>query len=106
MYAGRIVEKAPSGELFDAPRHPYTRGLIGALPPLDGARRRLTAIPGTVPDPRDMPAGCAFAPRCSTRVAVCQAAPPPLVPVGAGRRRGLLTSSRRNTGSKPRQAAE
>ena len=55
MYAGRVVENAPAGELFDDPRHPYANGLIGALPPLDGERKRLTAIAGTVPDPRDMP---------------------------------------------------
>jgi peptide/nickel transport system ATP-binding protein len=85
MYAGRVVEKAPAGELFDEPLHPYSNGLIGALPPLDGERRRLTAIAGTVPDPRDMPAGCAFSPRCSHEAALCKASPPPLVPVGAGR---------------------
>ncbi len=66
MYAGRIVEEAPADELFADPRHPYTRGLIGALPPIDGPRRRLTAIPGTVPDPKAMPPGCAFAPRCAS----------------------------------------
>jgi peptide/nickel transport system ATP-binding protein len=85
MYAGRVVETAPARELFDHPRHPYATGLIGALPPLDGERRRLTAISGTVPDPRDMPAGCAFAPRCSCEAPVCRLAPPPLVPVDGAR---------------------
>jgi peptide/nickel transport system ATP-binding protein len=85
MYAGRVVEKAPARELFDDPRHPYANGLIGALPPLDGARRRLTAIAGTVPDPRDMPAGCAFAPRCALAGATCNLSSPPLVPVDSGR---------------------
>ena len=55
MYAGRIVEQAPANQLFADPVHPYAQGLIGALPPLDGPRRRLTAIPGTVPDPAHMP---------------------------------------------------
>ena len=73
MYAGRIVEEAPATTLFDDPCHPYTRGLLGALPPLDGARRRLTAIPGTVPEPRDLPAGCAFAPRCAASAPRCAA---------------------------------
>lgn len=85
MYAGQVVENAPAGELFDDPCHPYSNGLIGALPPLDGERRRLTAISGTVPDPRSMPAGCAFAPRCTFEAALCKVAPPPLIPVGHGR---------------------
>jgi peptide/nickel transport system ATP-binding protein len=85
MYAGRVVENAPANALFDDPLHPYSHGLIGALPPLDGERRRLTAIGGTVPDPRDMPTGCAFAPRCAREATLCKVKPPPLVPVGPGR---------------------
>ncbi|WP_315725219.1 MULTISPECIES: ABC transporter ATP-binding protein [unclassified Bradyrhizobium] len=80
MYAGRIVERAPATPLFDDPWHPYAQGLIGALPPLDGARRRLQAIPGTVPDPRALPSGCAFAPRCSFAGDGCHAGVPPLAP--------------------------
>ncbi|WP_421990018.1 ABC transporter ATP-binding protein [Roseococcus sp.] len=64
MYAGRIVEEAPVDRLFAAPLHPYAQGLLGALPPLNGERRPLTAIPGSVPEPWAMPPGCAFAPRC------------------------------------------
>jgi peptide/nickel transport system ATP-binding protein len=86
MYAGRIVEEAPASILFDDPHHPYARGLIGALPPISGPRRRLTSIAGTVPDPRDMPKGCAFSPRCQMAVAVCSAEVPPLLPAGPGRR--------------------
>ncbi len=78
MYAGRIVEQARAEALFASPRHPYTSGLMGALPPLSGARRRLTAIPGRVPEPWAMPPGCAFAPRCPDRIDACDAAPPPL----------------------------
>src|SRR3546814_6757408 len=51
MYAGRLVEEAPAAALFARPRHPYTRGLLAALPALDGPRQRLAAIPGSVPEP-------------------------------------------------------
>jgi peptide/nickel transport system ATP-binding protein len=85
MYAGRIVERAPATRLFDDPWHPYAQGLIGALPPLDGVRRRLLAIPGTVPDPRALPTGCAFAPRCSFAGDDCHAGVPPLAPFEDGR---------------------
>jgi peptide/nickel transport system ATP-binding protein len=78
MYAGRIIEEAPARSLFDNPCHPYTRGLLSSLPPLDGARRRLESIPGVVPDPRSLPAGCAFAPRCAHAGAACVAAVPRL----------------------------
>jgi peptide/nickel transport system ATP-binding protein len=78
MYAGRIVEEAPVAQLFAAPAHPYTRGLLGALPPIAGERRPLTAIPGGVPDPRAMPPGCAFAPRCPQHGAECDAGLPSL----------------------------
>jgi peptide/nickel transport system ATP-binding protein len=79
MYAGRIVEEAPIAQLFDAAAHPYTQGLIGALPPMDGPRRRLAAIPGGVPEPWAMPPGCGFAPRCEFRSAPCDAAIPGLM---------------------------
>ncbi|MCA4918053.1 MAG: ABC transporter ATP-binding protein [Roseomonas sp.] len=79
MYAGRIVEEAPVAQLFDAAAHPYTQGLIGALPPMDGPRRRLAAIPGGVPEPWAMPPGCGFAPRCEFRSAPCDAAMPGLM---------------------------
>ena len=78
MYAGRIVEEAPAGALFAHPAHPYAAGLLGALPPLAGPRRRLLAIPGRVPEPWAMPPGCAFAPRCDRHVAACDAAVPGL----------------------------
>jgi peptide/nickel transport system ATP-binding protein len=76
MYAGRIVEEAPVARLFAAPKHPYTRGLLGALPPITGPRRRLAAIPGGVPEPWAMPPGCSFAPRCAERMAPCDAGTP------------------------------
>ena len=85
MYAGRIVEQAPANQLFADPVHPYAQGLIGALPPLDGPRRRLTAIPGTVPDPANMPDGCAFAPRCALAAEPCAIAVPSLAPIANDR---------------------
>jgi len=85
MYAGRIIEEAPANQLFADPVHPYAQGLIGALPPLDGPRRRLTAIPGTVPDPANMPDGCAFAPRCALAAEPCGLAAPSLAPIANDR---------------------
>lgn len=85
MYGGRIVEEAPADALFAAPRHPYARGLLDALPPLH-AQRRLVAIPGAPPDPRAMPPGCAFAPRCAHVAPACVASPPPLRAIAPGRR--------------------
>jgi peptide/nickel transport system ATP-binding protein len=79
MYAGRIVEEAPVAQLFQSAAHPYTQGLIGALPPMDGPRRRLAAIPGGVPEPWAMPPGCGFAPRCEFRSAPCDSAIPGLM---------------------------
>ena len=78
MYAGRVVEAAPTGRLFAHPGHPYTRGLLAALPDLAAPQRRLEAIPGTVPEPGKLPSGCGFRPRCSYADAGCGAAVPGL----------------------------
>jgi peptide/nickel transport system ATP-binding protein len=64
MYAGEIVETAPSATLASAPLHPYTQGLLQSFPPLTGPRVRLSGIPGAPPDLRAMPTGCRFHPRC------------------------------------------
>jgi len=64
MYAGRIAEAAPAATLFAWPEHPYTVGLLGAVPSIEGGAGRLASIEGTVPDLRDPPPGCRFAPRC------------------------------------------
>jgi peptide/nickel transport system ATP-binding protein len=86
MYAGRLVEEAPAARLFAQPRHPYTRGLLAALPMLDGPRQRLAAIPGSVPEPWNLPAGCAFAPRCAEADETCHREPPPDIPVSRSER--------------------
>ncbi|WP_409527306.1 oligopeptide/dipeptide ABC transporter ATP-binding protein [Rhizobium lentis] len=87
MYAGRIVETGPVAEVFRNPRHPYTIGLLASMPKLGDASRmkqageRLAAIPGVVPSLMNMPAGCAFQPRCQFAVDACRAAVPPLADV-------------------------
>ena len=82
MYAGRLVEEAMGQDLFGAARHPYTQGLLAALPTLSGPRRRLAAIPGTVPEPGKAPPGCSSAPRCPLAEPRCQNEPPPVRRVG------------------------
>ena len=76
MYAGRVAERATAARLFAEPQHPYTIGLLGAAPRLDSRRARLASIDGTVPDLRDPPPGCRFAPRCPFAVEVCATTPP------------------------------
>jgi len=81
MYAGKVVEEAPVGALFASPRHPYTKGLIGSIPRLDLAalaKKRLEAIPGTVPSLLHPPVGCRFAARCRYAIEPCRAAEPEL----------------------------
>ena len=85
MYAGRVVETSPAAAIFERPLHPYTEGLLASIPRLEGPIERLDAIPGQVPPPDAMPAGCRFAPRCRHAEPACRAAPPPLAPRGEGR---------------------
>ena len=86
MYAGKIREMGPSEELYSNPRHPYTLGLLGSVPRLDAPREsgKLTQIPGDVPDPTQMPTGCAFNPRCDYAVERCSDEDPWMEEVGEG----------------------
>ncbi len=90
MYGGRIVEDAPVRDILSAPRHPYTRGLLGSVPRTDhaarasGHRERLAAIPGNMVNPFAPPPGCDFAPRCAWALPACSAAVPALERTGPG----------------------
>ena len=78
MYAGKVVESAPVKELFKHPKHPYTKGLMMAIPKMGTRKQPLGSIPGTVPSPEEMPAGCRFAERCPFAMEVCHTKEPPL----------------------------
>ena len=84
MYAGQVVEQAPVRELFSQPQHPYTVGLLGAIPAIAAPRARLSAISGMVPAATAMPAGCRFAERCPFVQPGCRADPVELVELSAG----------------------
>ena len=79
MYAGQIVERQETRNLFRDPAHPYTRALLRAIPRLDTAAETLVAIPGSVPEPGDWWVGCRFQPRCSEALARCSRESPPVV---------------------------
>lgn len=79
MYAGTVVEEGTVQELFNHPKHPYTKGLIGSAPKLGSLRERLDAIEGQVPSPDQMPKGCKFAPRCPHVMDICWQKEPELV---------------------------
>ncbi|HSB10813.1 MAG TPA: ABC transporter ATP-binding protein [Blastocatellia bacterium] len=76
MYAGKIVESAPTTPLFESPKHPYTHGLFRSLPTLTENKKQLAVIPGAVPNPLDFPSGCRFRTRCSMAKEVCEQEPP------------------------------
>ncbi len=85
MYAGQVVETGPSKEIFNSPLHPYTRGLMNSVPTLRTDRRQpLRTIEGTVPTIADLPPGCAFEPRCESKVERCAKEQPKLIEVTAG----------------------
>ena len=86
MYAGRLMERAPARALFHSPRLPYTHGLLHCFPPMHGKRTPMEGIPGSPPDLRDLPSGCAFHPRCKWAMAKCSQEVPQLAPVNGSAR--------------------
>ena len=88
MYAGNIVESAPTKQLLETPAHPYTKALLSAVPELGREKGRLNTIPGIVPRPEDYPSGCRFAPRCpaleNASRSHCGSHVPPVVQVAPG----------------------
>jgi len=90
VYAGRIVETGSTTDVFAGPLHPYTQGLLAAVPRRGGAIGRLAAIPGAVPDPLALPAGCAFHPRCPLATTDCRSAAPPAAELAPGRSAACL----------------
>jgi oligopeptide/dipeptide ABC transporter ATP-binding protein len=82
MYAGKIVEAAPVATIFSDAQHPYTLGLLASVPRIDADTDRLLTIPGSVPHPAQMPAGCRFSPRCALATARCVVEEPPLATIG------------------------
>lgn len=76
MYAGRIVETGLTEEILTAPGHPYTRGLLAAVPRLRSAGKRMNSIPGAVPNPAALPTGCKFHPRCPLADNICRQSEP------------------------------
>ena len=85
MYAGRIVEQASVDDIFDRPGHPYTEGLLRSIPDLEVETRRLITIPGAMPSPFALPAGCSFQPRCPDARPACASRVPALINLGSGR---------------------
>lgn len=85
MYGGRIVEVGNSRQIADDPQHPYTRGLRSAFPSITEPRRERHGIPGSPPDLRNLPSGCAFQPRCEEAVGLCSVLRPELVDTGISR---------------------
>src|ERR1700704_796243 len=81
MYAGRVVEEANVEDMFYRPRHPYSVGLLRAVPRVSGALGSVASIPGSPPDLMRLPVGCSYAPRRPYAIDTCRAAAPPLVPV-------------------------
>jgi oligopeptide/dipeptide ABC transporter ATP-binding protein len=84
MYAGEVVEQATVATLFETPHHPYTEGLMAAMPQLGGGMDRLNVIPGTVPPPTAWPVGCRFHDRCPYAWERCVREHPPLYALGDG----------------------
>jgi oligopeptide/dipeptide ABC transporter ATP-binding protein len=85
MYCGRLVETANAGSFFEQAHHPYSAGLLAAMPGLGASPQRAKCIPGQVPAPGELLEACAFAPRCQRASALCRDSTPQLAPLGSGR---------------------
>ena len=94
MYAGRIVETAPTRAIFRAPRHPYTLGLLGSIPHVAAGASRLRPIPGQPPDLAQLGPGCPFAPRCGFASPDCSATAVRLAPVATDHQSACLHPER------------
>ena len=81
MYGGQVMEFAKTEDVYANPTHPYTRGLLSAVPRLDHAGEKLITIPGNPPNMMNMPKGCPFCPRCDSAIEVCKTIMPPLAAV-------------------------
>jgi oligopeptide/dipeptide ABC transporter ATP-binding protein len=86
MYAGKIVEEGDVRSIFHNPLHPYTEGLLKSIPSIDREKERLHVIEGMVPNPRFMPTGCRFHPRCPYAMDKCRETEPPVTYLGVNRR--------------------
>jgi peptide/nickel transport system ATP-binding protein len=84
MYAGEIVEFGTLEQIYNNTCHPYTKGLFGSIPDLDSHVKRLSPIPGLMPDPANLPEGCSFCPRCTASCERCQTENPGLIEVEPG----------------------
>jgi oligopeptide/dipeptide ABC transporter ATP-binding protein len=83
MYAGVVVEQGATNDILTRPRHPYTQGLLAALPDIEGGHQSLEAIPGTIPNLIHPPSGCRFHPRCPRATAICTSEKPAMTSIGA-----------------------
>ena len=86
MYLGRIVESAPTDEVFARPNHPYTQALLAEVPRIEARKRRFAAIKGEIPSPLDPPPGCHFHPRCPHAMPRCSDEAPGLREIAPGHR--------------------
>lgn len=95
MYCGKIVEKGSVHDIFEKPMHPYTVGLLQSIPRIDEKKEKLFIIPGVVPNPLNMPSGCAFRTRCSNCMEVCSKSEPPVVEIGKQQVRCFLYAEKK-----------
>ncbi len=108
MYGGRIIETGTATEVFVDPRHPYSTALAGAFPRVGdpAARFAPAGLPGDPPDPRDLPSGCSFHPRCPDVIEQCSSVDPVLVPFGRGRSAACLRVADRRDAASPAETLE